>query len=115
MIPRSALLRERATIVRNPGARNDFGEWEPGQPVEVEVSCMSAPDTGELRELDGTGSRTEGTRLWWFAESVDVQLARPDHTTDTIRHDGTVYRVVEIQRFRGSHVRVVGSLVDGQG
>ena len=116
MIPRSALLRQRATIIRNPGARNDFGEWEPGQPQEVEVSCVSQPDTGQVRELDGTGARIEGTRIWWFAESVDVQLAGDDHSTDTIRDgDGEVYRVVEIQRFRGSHVRVLGSRVDNQG
>ena len=111
MIPRSALLRERATIVRNPGARNDFGEWEPGQPVEVSVSCVSSPDTGELRELDGTGSRIEGTRIWWFGDSVDVRLAGPGHTTTTIRHDGALYRVVQIEKWRGSHIKVVGERV----
>ena len=115
MIPRSALLRERATIVRNPGARNDFGEWEPGQPQEVEAACVSHPDTGQQRVLDDSGSRTEGRRFWWFPESVDVRLAGDGHTTDTIRHDGLLYRVIEIQRFARSHVRVTGSLVDGQG
>ena len=108
MIPRSALLRERATIIRNPGARNDFGEWEPGQPVEVSVSCVSSPDTGQVRELDGTGSRIEGTRIFWFDEAIDVQLAAADHATDSIRYSGEVFRVVEIQRFARSHVRVLG-------
>ena len=57
MIPRSALLRQRATIIRNPGSRSAFGEWVPGTPVEVEVGCVSQPDTGEQRVLDDTGSR----------------------------------------------------------
>ena len=116
MIPRSALLRQTATIIRNFGQRNAFGEWEPGTPVEVEVGCVSQPDTGQQRVLDDSGSRTEGRRFWWFPESVDMRLAGDGHTTDTIRHgDGEVYRVVEIQRWQGSHVRVVGSRVDNQG
>ena len=109
MIPRSALLRERATIVRNIGQRNDFGEWVPGTPVEVESACVSHPDTGQVRELDGTGARIEGSRLFWFDEAQDVRLAESTHATDTIRHDGVLYRVVEIQRFAGSHVRVLGA------
>ena len=115
MIPRSALLRQRATIIRNPGARNDFGEWEPGQPQEVEAACVSHPDTGQQRVLDDSGSRTDGRRFWWFPESVDVRLAGDGHTTDQIRHDGLLYRVVEIQCFQGSHVRVTGARLDGQG
>ena len=111
MIPRSALLRERATIVRNPGARNDFGEWERGQPQEVEAACVSQPDTGQQRVLDDSGSRTEGRRFWWFPESVDVRLAGDGHTTDTIRHDGALYRVVQIEKWRGSHIKVVGERV----
>ena len=114
MIPRSALLRQRATIIRNPGSRSDFGEWVRGVPVEVEAACVSQPEAGEVRTLDDTGSRSEGTRLWWFGETVDVQLAGDGHTTDTIRHDGLLYRVVEIERWPGSHVKVTASLVDGQ-
>ena len=29
------------------GARNEFGEWVPGVPVETEVRCASQPDTGK--------------------------------------------------------------------
>ena len=111
MIPRSALLRQRATIIRNPGARNDFGEWERGQSVEVEAACVSHPDTGQQRVLDDSGSRTEGRRFWWFPESVDVRLAGDGHTTDTIRHDGLLYRVVQVDRYPRSHVKVVGERV----
>lgn len=108
MIPRSALLRQRATIIRNPGARNAFGAWVASTPLEVEAQCVSSPDTGQVRELDGTGARIEGTRIFWFDESQDVQLAAAGHATDSIRYSGEVFRVVEIQRFARSHVRVLG-------
>ena len=61
--------------------------------------------------LDPEGARTTARRFFWFSESVDVRLSGPGQTTDTIRHRGQVYRVVEIQRWQGSHVRVVGSQV----
>ena len=114
MIPRSRLLRDSATIIRTPGARNQFGEWEDAAPVEVAAACVTHPDSGQDRELGEEGSRTEGRRFFWFSEEVDVQLAGQGQTTDRIRHDGVVYRVIEIQRFKGSHVRVVGSRVEGQ-
>ena len=115
MIPRSALLREKAIIIRNSGARNAFGEWEPGTPQEVEVNCVSQPDSGQQRVLEDDGARTVGRRFFYFRASVDVQLSGPGQTTDTIRHDGLLYRVVGIDRWRGSHIKVTGSLVDGQG
>ena len=87
-IPRSRILRELAVIIRTPGGFSSFGEWEGGNPVEVEVVCASHPDTGQDRELGEEGSRTEGRRFFWFSEEVDVQLAGPGQTTDRIRHDG---------------------------
>ena len=111
----SRLLKDRATVIRTPGARNQFGEWEPGQPVETEAACMSQPDTGRGRVLDPEGARTEARRFFWLPESVDVRLAGEGHTTDLLRYDGEVYRVVEIQRWQRSHVRVVGSRLDNHG
>ena len=115
MIPRSRQLRELALIIRTPGGFSDFGEWEDGNPVvEVEVVCASAPDTGQERDLGEEGARIEGRRVFWFSPGVDVQLSGDGHTTDQIRHDGVLYRVVDIQRWAGSHIRVVGSRVEGQ-
>lgn len=113
-IPRSRRLQQAVTIIRRPGDYNDFGEWEPGQPVETEATCASQPDTGQERDLDSEGARIEGRRVFWLDPGADIQLAGDGHTTDQIRHDGTLYRVIEIQRFQGSHVRVVGSRVEGQ-
>ena len=116
MIPRSRVLRELAVIIRTPGGFSDFGEWEDGNPVvEVEVVCASAPDTGQERDLGEEGARIEGRRFFWFLPQVDVRLAGDGHTTDNIKHDGVLYRVVEVERWHGSHVRVVGSRVDNQG
>ena len=111
MIPRSALLRQRAVVIRTAGQFNEFGEWEPGTPVEVEIGCVSQPDTRQQRVLDDSGSRTEGRRFWWFPESVDVRLAGDGHTTDTIRYHGLLYRVVQVDRYPRSHVKVVGERV----
>ena len=115
MIPRSRLLRQQAVIIRTPGNYNDFGEWQEGQPVETEVYCASAPD-GTERDLDEEGARIAGRRVFWFDAGTDVELASASdgRTTDQIRHDGVLYRVIEIQRFQGSHVRVLGSRVEGQ-
>ena len=115
MIPRSQLLRELAVIIRKPGGFSDFGEWEDGNnPVEVEVLCASAPDTGTKRDLEEEGARISGRRVFWFDARTDIQLAGDGHQTDQIRHDGVLYRVVDIQRWNGSHIRVVGSRVEGQ-
>ena len=114
MIPRSRLLRQEAVIIRLPGDYNEFGEWVEGQPLETPAYCASAPDTGQDRDLAQEGARIAGRRVFWFDAGTDVQLAAEGHRTDQIRHDGTLYRVIEIQRYRGSHVRVVGSRVEGQ-
>ena len=73
---------------------------------------MSAPDNGAERELQEGGSRTEGRRFFWFSPAVDIRLAGQGQTTDQIRHDGVLFRVIEIQKWANSHVRVVGSRVD---
>ena len=115
----SRLLRDRATVIRNPGDRNDFGEWVAGEPVEVEARCTSQPESGRDRVLDPEGARVTARRLFWFLESVDIRLAGAGQsgagqTTDLIRHGGLLYRVIEIERWKGSHIKVVGSLVDLQ-
>ena len=110
----SRLLRDRATVIRTPGGRNQFGEWVASSPVEVEARCTSQPDTGRDRVLDADGARITARRLWWFPDSVDVRLSGEGQTTDTIRHDGLLYRVIEIQKWPDSHLRVLGVLVDPQ-
>ena len=116
MIPRSRLLRQRATIIHTPGSYNDFGEWEPGLPLETEASCASAPDTGQVRDLEEEGARQVGRRVFWFDAGTEVQLASAadGRATDEINHDGLLYRVIDIQRFAGSHVRVIAARVEGQ-
>ena len=115
MIPISRRFRQQATIIRTLGSYNEFGEWQAGLPLETEAASASAPDTGQERDLGEEGSRIEGRRVFWFSPGVDVQLSGDGHTTDQIRHDGVLYRVVEVQHWRGSHVRVVGSRVDNHG
>ena len=114
MIPRSRLLRELAVIIRTPGGFSNFGEWEDGNPVEVEVVCASAPDTGTERDLGEEGARIEARRAFWFSPGTDVQLAGPGKTTDEIRFAGELFRVIAIERWAGSHVKVVASRVEGQ-
>ena len=101
------LMRERATIIRNVGQRNDFGEWVAGQPVEVEVRCTSQPDTGRDRVLDPEGARTTARRFFWFTAQADVRLAGQGQTTDLLRYRGEVFRVIEIARW-DSHLRGAG-------
>ena len=109
-------MRQEAVIIRTPGDYDAFGEWEPGTPVETEVVCASAPDTGAERNLDEEGARIVGRRVFWFDAGTVVALASESegHATDQIRHAGVLYRVIDIQRWAGSHVRVVGSRVEGQ-
>ena len=110
----SRLLKDRATVIRNRGRRNQFGEWVASSPVEVEARCATQPDTGKDRVLDPEGSRTTARRFFWFLDTVDVRLAGQGQTTDLLRYAGHVYRVIEIQRWQGSHVRAGGVLVDPQ-
>ena len=110
----SRLLRDRAVVIRTKGDRNEFGEWEAGQPVEVEERCTSQPDTGRDRVLEEEGARVTAKRFFWFREAVDIRLSGANQTTDEIRHDGLVYRVIEVQRWRGSHIRVAAVLIDPQ-
>ena len=116
MIPRSRLLRQQAVIIRTAGSYNDFGEWVEGKPVATVTACVSQPDTGQERDLEQEGARSAGRRVFWFDAGTDVQLASATdgRATDQIRHDGVLYRVIDIQRFQGSHVRVVGARVEGQ-
>ena len=116
MIPRSMLLRQQATIIRTPGAYSDAGEWVPGAANETEMVCVTQPDTGQERDLEQEGARTIGRRIFWFQDGTDVALpsATDGRATDQIRYAGVLFRVIDIQRFRGSHVRVLGAVVEGQ-
>ena len=114
MIPISRRFRQQATIIRTPGDYDQFGEWQAAQPVEVAATCASQPDTGTERDLGEAGARQVGRRVFWFGDGADIQLGSNGHESDRIRHDGVLYRVVEVQHWRGSHVRAVGSRVEGQ-
>lgn len=108
------LMKKRAVIIRTPGARNQFGEWVPGVPVEVEARCASQPNTGKDRVLEGEGSRITASRFWWFGPGTDISIGADSHTADLLRYGGEVFRVIEIQKWPDSHLRVVGVLVDPQ-
>ena len=110
MIPISRRFRQQATIIRTLGSYNEFGEWQAGLPLETEAACASAPDTGQERDLGEEGARIDGpAAVLVLPQGLTVQLSGDGHTTDQIKHDGVLYRVVEVQHWRGSHARVVGS------
>lgn len=111
MIPRSALLRQRAVLIRTAGQFNQFGEWIKAQPVEREVICTSAPDTGAERILDSTGERREGLRYFWLGPEIDISIGGSDHTADLVRYAGDLFRVIELERYPRSHIRATGERV----
>ena len=114
MIPRSRLLRETATIIRQAGgSRNEFGEYVPGEPVRTDVSCATAPISGQDRDLDEAGLRLIGDRAFWFPPGTDLAVASQDRGDDSIEYDGQEFRVVRLERFPRSHVKAFCARVEG--
>ena len=118
MIPRSALLREKAVVLRTVGQFNEFGEWEAGQPSETVVDCVSSPDTGAERVLDQTGESRQGRRYFWLRTTVDISIGKGGtgaNTADRIRYpvgpSGEMFRVIELARFPKSHIRALAERV----
>ena len=100
-IPRSRRFREEAVLIRQAaGSRNEYGEWQPGDPTEADVLLASAPISGKAREQLPEGVRGDTLRTFWLREEVDA-VEEGRHAGDQIRHDGTTYRIVMVRDWGG--------------
>ena len=115
MIPRSALLREKAVVLRTAGSFNEFGEWIKAQPAETLVDCVSAPDNGAERVLDASGASRQGRRFFWFGPEADISVGSGTHTAHLVRYPagpaGELFRVIQIDTYPRSHIRATGERV----
>ena len=116
MIPRSAILREKAVVLRTAGQFNEFGEWIKAQPSETVVDCVSTADSvGAERVLDASGASRQGRRIFWMDSGTDISIGGADHTADLVRYPagpaGELFRVIELHTFPRSHIRATGERV----
>ena len=74
---------------------------------------MREPASGRDRVLDPDGARITSRRWFWFGPGTDISIGADSHTADLLRYRGEVFRVIEVERWPESHLRIVGVLVDG--
>ena len=57
---------------QTPGDFNKYGEFVPGGVVEVPVQVVSAPVSGEERQVLPEGLRERNVRTFWLTEAVSA-------------------------------------------
>ena len=91
----------------SPGARNNYGEWVPGAFQRHDVTYVTAPTGGAMRQLLPDGLREKDLRSFWFTENA---TAISDTTQgDAIIHDSRTYRV-EVAHDWGGFREIVARL-----
>ena len=99
-----AVLRRQSA-----GSFNQYGEFEPGQVVEVAVNVVSAPIDGEERRVLPEGLRERDVRTFWTAEPLDpVQEGNSGQTGDRIVLSGVEYLIVASKAWDGGWYEAMG-------
>ena len=97
------------TITRRrqaPGARNEFGEFEPGEVTEAELSASIQPLS--LKDADEVGGVKVSHRLSVHVPEPGALAAAFDEApADVVIVDGSEFVVEESQSWRGSHTRAI--------
>ena len=89
----AAVLRRQSA-----GSFNDFGEFVPGSVTEVPVRVVTAPISGEERQVLPEGIRLRDVRSFWLTEPVTATAEGTDgESGDQIEYDGATYRIFEVQ------------------
>ena len=71
---------EAAVLLRdNPGDRNEYGEWVPGDTQEDATELVSLPITGQERKILPEGLRDEEVRkFYWLGDGVALRADKTD-------------------------------------
>ena len=106
---------------RDPGSRNEFGEWARGTSRRITIAVATAPldDEGaNFRDIPtgndlGQGVRRVDARKFWTIEADirPVLHGSDQREADEIEYDELRYRVVSVARW-GRITGVVGVLRD---
>ena len=105
-----AVFGTPVTIIRRqPGSRNEFGEWTPGDATET-VNNMAVGPAGlaASRTLSEEGVRIEDIRRF-----VGAGLAAVNQDADRVREEGVTYRIVRVER-RPPYTVIFGTRMDPQ-
>lgn len=101
-----ASFGEDATLVREaPGARNEYGEWVPGAPVETAIRVTWQPAPGKdrwsnfARVVEEGGLRLEGLAVVYA--TVELFAAGDGTTGDIVSRGGTRHRVRAVEAWPG--------------
>jgi len=106
---RLAARRFPQTITRrrqSAGSFNDFGEFEPGQVVEVAFRASVQPLGVEDLDLPG-GTRISVRRKVFVPVPNALAAAFGDAEADHVLIDGVLFVVEESQSWPGSHTKAV--------
>ena len=94
---------------QSPGGFNQFGEFEPGTVTETAVQVVTAPVSGEDRQVLPEGLRERNVRTFWLTEAVDAVVEGSDgETGDQIVFDGVTYQVFQVDDWAGAFVECRG-------
>ena len=98
---RSKRLRTSATLYhQGEGGRNQYGEFVPGAITATAIKLVTAPTTGQEREVLPEGLRERDVRRFWTLDAATAIVAGEDDG-DWIRSGETVYRIVESRDWGG--------------
>lgn len=103
----SNTLAEPAVLIRETmGGRNDYGEYVEGTITQTDIRVITAPLSGEERQILPEALRTEDLRKFWLR--YDVEILDADHRGDVLEHLGKGYRAMTVERWGGGIVEVLG-------
>ena len=97
---RSSHLAESGTLYRAlAGTRNEFGEWDDGGFASSPITLVTAPVSGQERDLLPEGIREKELRKFFLTETVTA--AADLIPGDVVRHASRDYRVERSDNWRG--------------
>ena len=89
-----------------PGHRNEFGEWVPGNVMEMTFRASVQPLGVEDLDLP-EGTRLSDRRKVYVPEPDALVAAFDDAQADTVVIDGETFTVEESQSWADSHTKAV--------
>ena len=94
------LLDPAQLITRAAGTFDNYGDFIPGAETATLVDVVTAPITGEERQILEEGIRTRDIRKFWLTQPVSAGVEGEDNG-DIIRYDGTEYRAQVVDDWDG--------------
>ncbi len=108
--PNSPMLESAQLEHQEDGTRNAHGVFLPAAPTITKISVVTAPISGEEREILPVGLRSEELRTFWVKGTV--QGVDDLHDADVIAYRGGRFRAERIEAWGDGFSEVLGVRIE---